>query len=197
MLKDVIMKYFILIIGLALAMPAVAQTRNPTWKDDVRGWFIGVDRSANDSCYMHLDYEEGGIMRVGFNIDKREIMVVLGKDSWTSLENGKLYPIAVQFGSRSPWTVEASVWEWDEGDKSLDFYLSADGNDARTFLNELQQMPNVVVRYEGKQILNLSLKGSFAAMEEVINCQINMSQNTSSNSDPFSSSSETGSDPFR
>lgn len=177
-------------------MPAIAQTQSATWKDDVRGWYIGVDRSLSDGCYMHREFERGSTMRVGFNLD-RDFIVTIGNEAQLSLENGKLYPIEFQFGSRTPWTVEADVWEWRTGNKALQFLLPLNGSNTETFITELQKMPNVVVRYEGRQILNLSLSGTFAAMEETINCQVSMQESTSSNPDPFNAGSETASDPFR
>jgi len=189
------MRYFILAIGLALVMPATSEAQAAVWKDDVRGWFIGVDRSLGDGCYMHSEFDGGGTMRVGFGPNEQKILVIIGNDTWRSLEEGKIYPIEFQFGSRSPWTVEAGVFRWDDGEKSLQFGVPFGDDRAELFINELQQMQDVSVRYEGRQILRLSLRGSFAAMAEVIDCQVNMQQGRGGSSDPFSSGP--GSDPFR
>ncbi len=58
-------------------------------------------------------------------------------------------------------------------------------------------MQSVAVRYEGEATANLSLRGSYAAMKVVIDCQVNMSRNLGlAGGDPFVSSSGLDSDPF-
>lgn len=168
-----------------------------TWNDDVRGWFVGVDRSVGDGCFMYSSFDGGGVLRAGFNVDADSMYIIVGSRSWMSLEEGKLYPIEIQFGNRSPWTGDASVFSWDSGEKALQLTIPFTDNIADNFVRELQQTQNILVRYQGQQILNLSLRGSFAAMAEVINCQQNMFRGNSPSTDPFNSSNDRGADPFR
>lgn len=168
-----------------------------TWNDDVRGWFVGVDRSVGDGCFMYSSFDGGGVLRAGFNVDVDSMYIIVGSRSWMSLEEGKLYPIEIQFGNRSPWTGDASVFSWDSGEKALQLTIPFTDNIADNFVRELQQTQNILVRYQGQQILNLSLRGSFAAMAEVINCQQNMFRGKSPSTDPFNSSNDRGADPFR
>jgi hypothetical protein len=176
-------------------VPAFAQTA--AWKEDVKGWFIGVDRSVNDGCFMQSPFEGGGVMRVGFDPSQDVIFVLIGDDDWRSLEIGKLYPIEFQFGQRSPWTVEAGVFSWEDGDQALQFTVPFGDSRAEAFVNELQQTQNIRVRYEGREIINLSLRGSSAAMQETINCQANMIGTGGGGSDPFNSNGNGSSDPFQ
>ena len=66
--------------------------------------------------------------------------------------------------------------------------LNIEEGEAFDFIEELQQMQNVTVRYNGDVIANLSLKGSKAAFNEVINCFFTVYEvNQNTVSDPFSS----------
>lgn len=168
-----------------------------TWNDDVRGWFIGVDRSVGDGCFMYSSFDGGGVLRAGFNVDDDSMYIIVGSRDWMSLEEGKLYPIEIQFGNRSPWTGDASVFVWNDGDKALKLVVPFTDNVADNFVRELQQTQNVLVRYQGRQILNLSLRGSFAAMVEVIHCQENMVRSNAPTTDPFNANGAGGVDPFR
>jgi hypothetical protein len=177
------------------AQPSFSQA--VTWNEDVRGWFIGVDRTLGDGCFMYSSFDSGGVLRAGFDVDGDSMYIVVGSRNWMSLEEGKLYPIEIQFGSRPPWTGDANVFVWNDGDKALELSVPFTNNVADNFVRELQQTQNVLVRYQGRQILNLSLRGSFAAMAEVIKCQEAMLSNSLPNADPFNAGGVNGNDPFR
>lgn len=168
-----------------------------TWNEDVRGWFIGVDRSIGDGCFMYSTFDGGSVLRAGFNVDGDSMYILVGNRNWMSLEEGKLYPIEIQFGNRPPWTGDASVFIWSDGDRALNLTVPFTNNIANNFVRELQQTQNVIVRYQGRQIMNLSLKGSFAAMAEVMNCQETMLSNNVPGADPFNANGVNGADPFR
>ena len=180
---------------LTAAHPAHAEK----WKDDVRGWFIGIDNSmGGDGCYMHSAFEHGGTLRLGFVPSQSQFMLVLGDDDWMSLEEGKFYPIEVQLGNLSPWTGNASVHVWDDGDKSLVLDLPLENDVAANFIDEFKKMTSISVHYESREILRLSLKGTFAATDELLRCQLSMNDKRSGHdSDPFSSSQTDSSDPFK
>ena len=184
----------VVIYFFLIGQPSYSQS--VTWNEDVRGWYIGVDRSVGDGCYMHSSFDGGGVLRTGFNVDGNSMFIIIGNRNWKSLEEGKYYPIEIQFGNRSPWSGEASVFVWDDGEKSLKLTVPFDDNSADNFVSEVQQTQNVIARYQGRQILNLSLRGSFAAMDEVLKCQDNILRNRSPSSDPFNSKGISGADPF-
>lgn len=167
------------------------------WKEDVNGWYIGVDTSIEDSCYMMSNYEGGSSLRVGFNMEDDDMMFIVGNENWDSIEEGKLYEIDVAFGNKGPWTGEAKGFKWDDGDSSLVLSIGFDEGRAKNFINEFQQMTSVTVSYNREEIANLSLRATFAAMNEVVACQNAMIESHSSNnSDPFSSSQKSDNDPF-
>ena len=168
-----------------------------TWNEDVRGWFIGVDRSLGDGCFMHSSFDGGSVLRSGFDINDDSMYIVVGNRNWASLEEGKLYPIEIQFGNRPPWNGDANVFIWRDGDKALSLTVPFTNDTADNFVRELQQTQNIVVRYQNAQIMNLSLRGSFAAMAEVLNCQETMLRNNPPSADPFKAGNANGTDPFR
>ncbi|MBD3680109.1 MAG: hypothetical protein HUJ27_17115 [Rhodobacteraceae bacterium] len=163
------------------------------WKDNIRGWEIRVDQSIGNACFMISDYEDGSFLRTQFNPDEDNFQFIIGNDAWKSIEAEKLYPMSVQFGNRAPWTGDGKGHWWGDT-PSLMLNVSFDKGAADDFIDEFMKMTGVIVEYKGQQIANLSLNGTYAAMQEVIACQSAMLEN-SSNSDPFAPSS--GSDPFK
>ena len=178
----------------AFSEPAVA------WKDDVYGWQIYVDPSVENGCFMTTSYETGTILRIGMLPSESSFDFTIMNPNWKSIENNKMYPMSVVFGNRNPWTGEGVGYWWGDGSPSL--VLKVPFGDNRKvltrFIDDLMVTTHVVVRYENKQIANLKLTGSYAAMMEVMACQAAMwdaspkqptgpfsSNATPENDDPF------------
>lgn len=169
-----------------------------TWKDSVKGWTIKVDRSLGDACFMLTSYEGGAAIRAQFNMKEDIFQFIVIDGAWQSLESGKLYDIKVQFGTLDPWTGLASAYRFGEELPALVFDVSFEGGKAELFIEELMRMTGVRIYYAGDVIANLSLSGTYAAMQEVIACQSAMLDGGSGqDSDPFSGTQGDSSDPFQ
>ena len=86
-----------------------------TWKDDVRGWYIGIDEKIGNDCYMHRSFENGTQLRIILDSEYAALFFLIGNRNWRSLEIGKLYPIEIQFDSRIPWAGDGNAFAWDNG----------------------------------------------------------------------------------
>jgi hypothetical protein len=192
------MTFAVLAGALSFSAGAGFAEESPIWKEDVRGWTIAVDTTIGNGCFMYSSYEGDTYLRIQLNPEIDALQFIIGDLDWRSIEPGKLYPMEVQFGSRSPWTGEGLGFWFGEGTPSLVLDVPFEGERANTFIDELMQMTSVIVGYEGRQIANLSLTGTYAAMNEVIACQVEMEASApTSGGDPFSSSAPAASDdPF-
>lgn len=191
----------LILLGLALAIgsPALAEDKPITWKDDVAGWYVGVDTSIGNGCFMTASYEAGTFLRVQFNPQDDNFQFIVGDGDWSSLEDGKAYDIEIAFGSRSPWSGEATGGRI--GDlPTLTLDVPFDKDKAAAFIDEFRRMTSVAITYQSKEIARLELSGTNAGMEEVINCQaaVNENQDASPAADPFQSGGAKagGADPF-
>ena len=188
-------KVFItLIIVVFVALPARAND-SLSWKDDVGGWHIRIDPSMGNGCFMGTLFEGGTYFRVALDMtDDPGLWVFVHDSDWASLEVGKLYPVKIQFGRLEPWTGDAVGWQ----SVNDDIYLALSIQEDRTsdFLEELQRMLGVTIQYEGNVIANLSLRGSYAAVDEMVNCQIAVRGWEDQNDDPFRGRSANQTDPF-
>lgn len=181
-----------LLFSLTTATCAQADDAVVTWKDDVRGWYLGVDRSIGDGCFMYASYNGGTFVRFQFNPQENVVNFIVGNEKWRSLEESKFYDLSVAFGRESPWNGQAEArFIGDEMSLSLNVPFSEDR--AATFIEELRRATVVDISYQGRTVDTLSLSGSFAAVTELLNCQT-VILDDSTGSDPFSSSGE---DPFQ
>ena len=167
------------------------------WKT-VGDWTISVDTSLGYKCFLSAVYERGTILRFGLAAGKSSVAyMLLGDMNWKSIESGKQYPLTVKFDDRPGWTGDATGLRLSGGFTVL--YLKID---QPRFFAEFARRRGLYVEYEGKQVANLSLRGSFRGVAELIKCQqaINLSTGTpaSTSRDPFASSGPARqvSDPF-
>lgn len=186
----------VLLISALVSGEVQAADETVLWKEDVRGWTIKVDRTTDNGCFMFASYEGGSILRAQFDMNDGTFDFFIGNSDWRSIEYGKSYDTSLQFGSRKPWKGEAEGYWFGSETPALLFSLSfGDEGSAVTFIEEFMETTSLRVRYEGKQIANLSLKGTYAAMQEMFSCQQAMVDAVGS--DPFAPDGGSRNDPFR
>ena len=163
---------------LCAAIPAAIAGDTETWAV-VRGWTIGVDTTIGNGCFIYAPFEDGLHFRLGFNPDANNAYVVFGNPSWQSLEAGESYPVKMQMGRKSKWNGNATG-SWLDGIPSL-VVSSADED----FIIEIASQTTLKAWFRSNQIANISLKGTMAAIQEMIDCQQAMNTLSGSGDDPF------------
>ncbi|MGC1506419.1 MAG: hypothetical protein WA782_20060 [Sulfitobacter sp.] len=186
---------FVVLFLVSFTSAGLAEDDVVTWKPDVNGWEILVDRTIGNGCFMYTKYEKGTYLRMQFNPTSGDAEFIIGDTKWRSLEKGKLYPMSVQFGNLGPWTGNGRGFFFGEGAPSLILSIPFKEDRASNFIDEFMKMTSVKVKYEDRQIAHLSLRGTYGAMEEVFSCQRAMFS-TSDGGDPFSSNGAGSVDPF-
>lgn len=156
-------------VAISLSVPAMPVDAQETAKwGEVGGWQIRVDRSVGDGCYAHQTYEDGTALRLGFDMKKGSIYFMLSNKAWQSLEAGKLYQMRFVFDEQQAYNgdlrglkVGERVW-LDHSDVSSDF------------TKDFMQRNSLRIFYRGNRITGLSLRNTYAAVTEVMNCQREM-----------------------
>jgi len=184
----------------ALTSPAASQTRDVAKWGQVGGWEIRVDRSLGDGCFAFQVFERGTVVRIGFDVAKQQIYLFFGHDNWRSLEQGKTYVVRVVFDGVSTYDGEMQG-ELIGGSGPVflaHLDLSAD------FVKDFMQRNNMEVFYRGDRIAHLSLRNTYAAVTEVVNCRRELGfaskrgGGSRESGDPFAKQpSSRGRDPFR
>lgn len=183
--------------SITLAEPSLAQD-SILWKE-VNGWGVYMDPSMGNGCYVVTGYENGTILRLGFNFSesKSQIYLALGNQDWKSLEVGKEYPLRIQFDRNSPWDATANAFNM--GDVN---YLGVHTTEA-DFAEEFRRKLSLRATFQGREVAHLRLQGSSAAIGEMLNCQKAVNSYVSQKNnppakDPFVNEpdSKSASDPF-
>lgn len=174
----------------SLPFEVLAQ-KAPRWAQ-VGGWEIRVDSSVGNGCFAMQQYDDGTVARIGVNVGQKSVYLLFLNDAWKSLEVGKLYPVRIVFDGVSTYDGDMKGHQLAGGSLVL-----AHNNLSTEFVRDFMQRNAMHIYYHGNRIAALSLRNTYAAVAEVINCQKEIGVGPR-DSDPFSSSGAgPNRDPFR
>jgi hypothetical protein len=132
---------------------------------EVRGWTIAVDTTLGGGCFMYTVFDGEASARIGFDLTAGNIYLILADMDWTSISADQSYDIDLQMGSRQAWSASATGGRM--GDVPTLMVSSTDSS----FMEEFASQSSIKVWYKDNEIMHLSLKGSMAALNEVLKCQ--------------------------
>lgn len=155
----------------------------PLWKT-VGGWQIRVDTTLGNGCFTYQIYEGNTVLRIGVNKLSGGMYAMIGDSDWKSLEVGKTYPIKLYFGNQTPWSGNAEALSFN-GIPVLMLNITSK-DQAVQFLTEFMGELSVKVIFKNKSIAHLSLKGTYKAGTELLECQ-KVFNEVEEKDDPFES----------
>lgn len=183
------------VIAAALALAA------PMARADTIGWRVVGDWDisfypGSAGCQAFAQFVQGTAFFIGFdnNNDVLALDVTLLDTQWSSIEDGKDYPIEVTFGNETPWTMTMNGVVMD-GYPGLNIMIDAGSDEASLFVDEFQRKTSMAWRYGNVTLGRYTLRGSRRAFDEVIACQRSYLDAMSSSADPFAAGGRK-TDPF-
>lgn len=180
-------KLLALACGLCCAAaPGASAQETMLWRT-VGQWQIRVDKSLGYGCFLIGSYTRGTVLRIGIDQQNGNGYVMVGNEAWRSLQVGHQYELALRFDGLSPWRGKATARRIGSGDMVF-LHLPFD----RTrFLVELARRLNLTIFYNGDVVTQLPLRGTNAAVQEMIRCQQTADaarRNNRPQGDPFAGS---------
>ena len=136
------------------------------WRS-VGQWQIRVDKSLGYGCFLLGSYTRGTVLRIGIDQQNGNGYVMVGNETWRSLQVGNHYDLAIRFDSSAPWRGRATARTIGSGSMRF-LYMSFD---RARFLVELARRLNMTILYNGQVVTQLPLHGTNAAVQEMIRCQ--------------------------
>lgn len=169
----------ILAIFIAILPNFVLADQAAHWRN-VGAWGVYVDRAIGNGCYASTSYRDGLHIRVGYNPNMNGLFILMSNSNWQSMQVGDVYNISFVFSRRDSWNGNMEVKAFGNGEKYLVMNNVREG-----FVADFMRKNSVDVRYQGRSLSYLSLRGSSRAFQETTNCQYAMGRGASP--DPFSS----------
>jgi hypothetical protein len=162
----------------------------------VSGWDILVDTTSGNGCFIFTIYDGGTALRLGFDAQEDDAYLMVGNQKWASIEHGKDYEIEIRMDRDAPWRATATGVDFD----GLPLLMAS--TDQPNFLIDFMKKNTLEVRFRNQSIATLSLKGTYAAVAEMLKCQDYVDAHgvggRAPYADPFASNGRSAaSDPFR
>ena len=162
----------------------------------VSGWDILIDTTLGNGCFIFTVYDGGTALRLGFDPDEDDAYLMVGNQKWASIQHGKDYDIEIRMDRDAPWVATATGVDFD----GLPLLMAS--TDQPNFLIDFMKKNTLQVRYQNQTIASLSLRGTYAAVAEMLKCQDYVDAHGIGGrapfADPFANSGRgTASDPFR
>jgi hypothetical protein len=158
--------------------PALAANDALRWGKS-GGWDILIDPTLGNGCFIYTVYTGGIGLRLGFSPDDGEAYLMVGSKSWASIEHGKTYSIELRMDRDAPWRASATGVDFD----GLPLLMAT--TDDPDFLIDFAKKNSLQVTYRGSVVATLSLRGTYAAISEMLNCQEQVDRYGVRKSDPF------------
>jgi hypothetical protein len=162
MLRKVLLAY-----GLSCASVTGALAQDTILWRAVGQWQIRVDKSLGYGCFLIGSYTRGTVLRIGIDQQSGNGYVLVGNEAWRSLQVGNQYDLALRFDNTAPWRGRATARRIGSSDMVF-LYLPFD---RARFLVELARRVNMTIFYNGEVVTSLPLRGTNAAVQEMIQCQ--------------------------
>lgn len=161
------------VLALFTAGTAIAQD-TVTWKDNIQGWTVVIDRTIENSCFIITGFENELLLRFQFNATQQNVQFIVANINWESLQAGEDYDMEVAFGDRDSWAGTAKGHRWNDILPSLVMSVPVADQQASNFMKEFTAMGSVRVSYEGSEIANVALPGAGEAVASMLDCQAAM-----------------------
>jgi hypothetical protein len=187
---------FLSLFGATIVTEAARSEDTTLWKH-VDSWQVRVDTTLNYGCFIMAEYEQGSVLRIGFDPSSDGAYLLITNERWRSIEQGKEYTLVLQFDDKDPWEASAQGFKFENSPYPFLYTPFSEAG----FFKEFMRSHELTIEYRRERIASLSLRGSFAATREMVNCQRQIDETRSTRqtrrNDPFAPRARGASnDPF-
>lgn len=159
------MNRYLKALTVGMAMVGTPAASELIYLDDVAGWEVLVDRSLGDGCLIQAEYEDGSLVRIGFDLNVGEGYVTVANDNWGYLEDGAEYEVNFDLDSE-PYTGLASVVHIADS-PGVDIYF-----DNFDFLFHIAKKYTMTIYNDDmREVTAIDLGGTYHALQSAMDCQ--------------------------
>lgn len=127
-------------------------------------WDVMIDPTLGDGCLIQAAFEDGSVVRIGFDRTEGNGYVTAFNAAWGDIEEGATYPIL--------FTLDGTEYDGEARGLYLNDVPGADiAFDNPDFLFDIAKKYTMTLFNEGGEVMAIDLTGSYAALEAAIECQ--------------------------
>ncbi|SHL42640.1 hypothetical protein SAMN05443432_101469 [Roseovarius litoreus] len=152
-----------LAIALAVASTAVC-AQDLEYLGEVEGWDVMVDPSLGYGCLIQAEYNDGSVVRIGFDRNEGAGYVTAFNDAWGDIEEGEVYPILFDLDGAEYEGEATGIYL--AGVPGADIYF-----DNPEFLWDIAAKYTMTLYNAYGEVMAIDLSGTMVGLEAVIECQ--------------------------
>lgn len=150
--------------GAALSLAAgLACAQSLERWGETAGWDILIDPTLGNGCLIQAEYEDGSLVRIGFDHTQDSGYVTVFNGGWGDLEEGATYPVSFALDGEEYEAEGTGMYL--EGVPGIDILF-----DNPDFLVDIARRNAMTMYSEGEEVMAIELGGSSAALQEAIRC---------------------------
>ncbi len=159
------MKYGLtLVFGLVLGIAPHAQAQQLELWGTAGGWEVLIDPSLGDGCLIQAEYNDGSVVRIGFDRLEGGAYVTVFNDAWGDIEEDAIYPIS--------FSLDGQVYDGEAVGIYLENIPGADiAFTNADFLWDIAKRYTMTLYSEEGEVMSIDLDGSYVGLEAALECQ--------------------------
>lgn len=152
---------------LALTLPVAAVAQQLEHWGEVGGWDVMIDPSLGDGCLIQAEYQDGSVVRIGFDRNEGAGYVTAFNEGWGDIAEGESYGILFDLDGQEYDGTATGIYL--EGVPGADIYF-----DNADFLFDIAQKYTMSLYNETGLVMQIDLGGTYVGLEAAITCQEEM-----------------------
>ncbi len=157
-----------LIISATLALIAAsAQAQSLRHWGEAGGWDVMIDPTLGDGCLIQAAYQDGSVVRIGFDRDQGMGYVATFNYDWGDIEEGAQYDVEFALDGENYSGVATGIYLEDL--PGADIYF-----DNPDFLFAIAEKYTMTLYHDGAEVMSIDLDGTYVGLEAAIQCQEEM-----------------------
>ncbi|QIZ82553.1 hypothetical protein HFZ77_11045 [Thalassovita gelatinovora] len=151
-------------VVVALTAPVMAPAADLEYWGEAGGWDIMIDPTLGNGCLIQAEYDNGVLVRIGFDLNEESAYLTAFHDNWGGIEEGAQYDISFDLDGQSYEGEATGIYL--NGMPGADIYF-----DSEDFLWDLASKYTLTLYNDNGEVMSIELGGSMVALEEAIACQ--------------------------
>ncbi len=149
---------------LALALPVAAFAQSLDYWGEAGGWDVMVDPSLGNGCLIQAAYNDGSVVRIGFDRNKGSGYITAFNEGWGDIVEGENYNILFDLDGQEYDGEATGIYL--EGVPGADIYF-----DSPDFLFDIAKKYTMSLYNENGMVMQIDLGGTYVGLEAAIACQ--------------------------
>ena len=157
------MKRYICAVA-AVLMAGTADAQSLEQWGHVEGWDVMIDPSLGNGCLIQAAYQDGSLVRIGFDRNQGNGYVTAFNMAWGDIEEGAFYPVLFALDGEEYNGEARGIWLNDVPGADIAF-------DNPDFLFDIAKKYTMTLYNESGEVMAIDLAGTYAGLEAAIACQ--------------------------